>query len=84
VKFASRKKEAQTSGLYVSKCYELANYYLGFNTWNTSIASVIVHTDWSCSAYSMSCCSIVEMCRLWFLLTSLVYNMSEVTSASRE
>jgi len=45
VKYASRKKVPPTAAcqhLYISKCYELANYYIGFNAWNVTITSVSV------------------------------------------
>ena len=41
IRFANRKtglSEDQT--LYVSKCYELANHYLGFDGWTTHIIAV--------------------------------------------
>ena len=46
VKYASRKKAPLACGLYISKCYELANYYLGFNSWSISITSVLMLIDW--------------------------------------
>nr|KAG5701300.1 hypothetical protein BaRGS_020662 [Batillaria attramentaria] len=38
VAFATRNKETETGQtLYVSKCQELANFYLGFNGWSSTI-----------------------------------------------
>ena len=57
VKYASRKKVPPTAAcqhLYISKCYELANYYLGFNAWNVTITSVSVDAFWVCWLYLVS------------------------------
>lgn len=42
IAYAKRKKDAQTvATLHFSKCQELANYYLGFNGWSTTIKLLI-------------------------------------------
>lgn len=59
VKYVCRKKEVEALPLYVCKCYELANYYLGFNAWNTSIASM---TEVSAGADNSS--TVAYVCRV--------------------
>ena len=46
IKYASRKKVAENKPLYITKCMELANHYLGFNGWNSKIISVMHHLQW--------------------------------------
>ncbi|CAC5420241.1 RDM1 [Mytilus coruscus] len=42
IAYAKRKKDAQTvATLHFSKCQELANYYLGFNGWSTTIKLLV-------------------------------------------
>lgn len=41
MKYATRKASADSrQPLYYTKCYELVNYYLGFNSWTTSVQLV--------------------------------------------
>ncbi|XP_052763419.1 RAD52 motif-containing protein 1-like [Mya arenaria] len=41
IAFAKRKKELQEKcSLYFTKCYELINHYLGFNSWSTTLKTM--------------------------------------------
>lgn len=41
MKYATRKASTDVQQpLYYTKCYELINYYLGFNSWTTAVQSV--------------------------------------------
>ncbi|CAH1775923.1 unnamed protein product, partial [Owenia fusiformis] len=49
VNFASnRKKTDETTGLYITKCHELANHYLGFNGWSAEIISMKEYKNDDC------------------------------------
>ncbi|XP_052251148.1 RAD52 motif-containing protein 1-like isoform X2 [Dreissena polymorpha] len=41
----SRKQLQERHPLYVSKCYDLINYFLGFNSWSTTIKTMFEDTD---------------------------------------
>ncbi|XP_013410519.1 RAD52 motif-containing protein 1-like [Lingula anatina] len=54
IQFARRKNHFPKSrALPVNKCYDLANYYLGFNGWNTEIISMNLDT----STGTTACCT---------------------------
>ena len=67
VKYARRKKtDWDDRPLYVTKCYELANHYLGFNGWSSKIISVS-------TLYAMKRLSIVIGADLEFLFFGLYW-----------
>ena len=46
IAFARRKKDVTDKQLlHFTRCYELTNYYLGFNSWSTSIKTVSLIPD---------------------------------------
>jgi RAD52 motif-containing protein 1 len=62
VKYASRKKSVKSVHLYISKCYELANFYLGFNGYCTSVLMMKCEIKGSADAKSVYSVCKVELC----------------------
>ncbi|VDH91338.1 RAD52 motif-containing protein 1 [Mytilus galloprovincialis] len=56
IAYAKRKKDTQTvTTLHFAKCQELANYYLGFNGWSTTIKLASIMSYSSCIRTKFNC-----------------------------